>query len=1081
MSGGANHRINQNDKMKSPTFIHSLKQAATCGLFIVLLFTCISEVSAQLLSVTKLDASTSKGPDRSMAAGDFDGDNLVDLVTQARSDLGMPRYFGVNYQSNYGLQVHLANKSDSLFFPLPDQKLPVGMAVIDANSDHNADLIYVLSDFLSGTSTVYLAMQKTYTLPRGSSGLPLNSKIIANPGALGAQIASQLMVDGDLTRLFSEIGSSLLPPEAQAILRSVIGYSNTRSASAYYTLTSDSFVFLENGPFSSTWQFVFSRNDLRGAPLRLEVKFESVPNSSNWVATRCTMYFPPQSGGAISGLNRIAVGKLPGNTHPDLIGADAWYEWVTPNAGTQPGQSAPWEFTLAKRQTLLQSASSLEDPILINTGITWQLFSLTPSRRIQVRNFSDGQFTSATEITPSGLMITEFTLGDMNADQLPDLVFATDGNFPNNKVSLSLNTNGGSFSQPREIFTLQGSCQDIKTIDFDRDGKRDIVLADYLPGILAYDTDVKLVVARGLGDNNFATPTYFKNVFYFLDEILVSTFETTGGERLSLQTKNAIVSRPDKSGTMQTTSEVYLVKTSNLPVTPPMATDISKLRLGGLTMNSLEFLPSGRLGFLLIQDVSDQSSQLTTNSIYFGDRDVGSGKTSGLTLLASELQSTQHLILLRGADQLFYAFIHTDTGLDQLVYQNAAWTNVQSLEIQGDHVTAAAGPDGSFHFVFFENVNFEEQQYHLKHARLFPNGNLVKETVATDVRPISVSDMSDFDDLIDYGAHQARNLGIAIDTIGNPHVIFSRGRFQTPIISGGKTIGTEVRSSLNYATKTESGVWQQRTILQPPSGQFGDYGGLGASIAIAPNGSIGVAASIMPRARTGSPGVASLVYTTITGNEMWRVVDSASAGYVMADGNLGTGLFPNLAFDGSSMAHIVYTDHAGQHFQDRGSKSFSGQVRYARQSPGAGWLRWTPIGSGGVIPMDSQIFHPALAVRSDGTAVIAANSYRWSGSRSSWTRTLEIRTIAAHSIPRAPVAKLPVTSSPEPVLVVDPIQQQIDALMKQIRDLRKKVKNPVARANRMRALNRKLNLLRRQQATQPSAMIHFSESKSIFA
>jgi len=616
-------------------FLRQSKHLTELAACIALLSFCISELSAQSAIVSNLAASTSSGPDRSMAAGDFNGDNRIDLVTQERTDLGLPKYFSRSYQSNYGLMVHLADKSDSLYFPLLDQNLPNGLAVADVNADSNADLIYVLPDYSTGLSTVYLAMQKTYTAPTGPSGLPTNSKLTANPGSLGAQIASQLMVDSDLTRLFSEVGSTLLPPDAQAILRSVIGAANTRRASVYYTLTPDSFFFLENGRFSKTWQFVFSRSDRTGGQLRLEVKFVPASNSANWVATRCTLYFPPQAGATLSELNRIAVGLLPGNSHTDLIGANSWYEWIAPNAGTQPGQSAPWEYTLVKRQTLPQTTFFVDDPLLVNTATGSKLYYLNSNRRIQMRSFSNGEFSSATEVTPVGLSISEFTLGDMNADQLSDLVFATAGSFPNNKVYVQSNTNAGTFSQPREIFTLRGDCQDIETIDYDRDGRRDIVCADFLPAVLAYDTDVKLVVARGVGNNSFGTPTYFQNVFYFLDEILVSTFETTGGERLSLQTRDAIVTSPDRSGTVTKASEAYLVNASNLPVAPPSTQNISKLRLAGSTMHSLGFLQSGRLGFLLIQDVPAQGGQPATNSTYFSDREIASGTMSELTLLDS--------------------------------------------------------------------------------------------------------------------------------------------------------------------------------------------------------------------------------------------------------------------------------------------------------------------------------------------------------------------------------------------------------------------------------------------------------------
>lgn len=112
--------------------------------------------------------------------------------------------------------------------------------------------------------------------------------------------------------------------------------------------------------------------------------------------------------------------------------------------------------------------------------------------------------------------------------------------------------------------------------------------------------------------------------------------------------------------------------------------------------------------------------------------------------------------------------------------------------------------------------------------------------------------------------------------------------------------------------------------------------------------------------------------------------------------------------------------------------------------------------------MDSQIFHPALAVRTDGTAVIAANSYRWTAAQSKWTRTLEIRTIAANSTPPAPSGSTQ-TPGPAPAPVRDPRLDQLASLEKQLADARK-IKNPQARANRMRLLNSQISALKAQIA-----------------
>ena len=174
-----------------------------------------------------------------------------------------------------------------------------------------------------------------------------------------------------------------------------------------------------------------------------------------------------------------------------------------------------------------------------------------------------------------------------------------------------------------------------------------------------------------------------------------------------------------------------------------------------------------------------------------------------------------------------------------------------------------------------------------------------------------------------------RHLSIAVDEQHHAHVVYSVDQITTPV-----TGGTEEKSKLFYATNA-SGQWQESVLID--YGLASDDAGLGASVAVAPNGVLAVASTYMPRAYTGSPGDAQLRYLTknIDGSWSSSVISQTADGYYSFDGQQGTGLYPYLRFDGASQPHILFTDHASEHSNT--AWSYSGQMRYAtRESATSG-------------------------------------------------------------------------------------------------------------------------------------------------
>ena len=121
-----------------------------------------------------------------------------------------------------------------------------------------------------------------------------------------------------------------------------------------------------------------------------------------------------------------------------------------------------------------------------------------------------------------------------------------------------------------------------------------------------------------------------------------------------------------------------------------------------------------------------------------------------------------------------------------------------------------------------------------------------------------------------------RFLSLAVDAQGSAHVTY------TPLFFISGAFGT-VTSDLMYATNA-SGSWQSQTLLSPIDGHAD--AGLGASIAIAPNGQVAVASYYVDRYVTGSPQNSWLDYSTLNADGTWTtsIAVTAPDGYLGADG-----------------------------------------------------------------------------------------------------------------------------------------------------------------------------------------------------
>ena len=200
------------------------------------------------------------------------------------------------------------------------------------------------------------------------------------------------------------------------------------------------------------------------------------------------------------------------------------------------------------------------------------------------------------------------------------------------------------------------------------------------------------------------------------------------------------------------------------------------------------------------------------------------------------------------------------------------------------------------------------------------------------------------------GRWAPRYLSLAVDGNNKAHVTF------TPLFYIAGAFST-VSSELKYATNA-SGAWRSETVYSPQDGTAD--AGLGASLAVAPNGQVAVASYYVDRFTTGSPQTSKLMYHVRNANGTWAHSDVATApdGYVAGDGAKFTGFSPQLSFDAAGRAVIVFSDEAAQHNPVSYANQVAGQIRVATLAGGR-WSFQTVYRQSN--PLVNQLFYPVSA------------------------------------------------------------------------------------------------------------------------
>ena len=383
--------------------------------------------------------------------------------------------------------------------------------------------------------------------------------------------------------------------------------------------------------------------------------------------------------------------------------------------------------------------------------------------------------------------------------------------------------------------------------------------------------------------------------------------------------------------------------------------------------NTVQYAPNNSLGFIVWRDqqlifrqrnpagswteevVSNGGSvfQMLVAFSYYGMREDYRFQPSAILLYDSASQP--HVFQASGRNIAHYARVSGGWLLSETIAASLANENIAVL-------VGSAGPNNVFHLGALSAGSPRNLTYGSNKNGQWNWSNI---STVTDA-PLS------------YWAppYAARWLSLAADSRNNAHIAF-RSSMEMTYDSAGHP---RAYSELKYASNA-SGQWVT-TLVQRPDDVSAEAAN-GASIAVASDDKPRIVSWYNDRGDGGSSSESRLFYheTDSAGNWNRAMILNSPDGYSAGDGPKGTGFSPYLRFDGSGRPHILFLDHAGEHFGGIGQQEYAGNLRHAWRN-GTSWSVETVYRQ--TAPLDREIVYPAFAMSGNEMAVtLLQRETRW--------------------------------------------------------------------------------------------------------
>jgi hypothetical protein len=375
-------------------------------------------------------------------------------------------------------------------------------------------------------------------------------------------------------------------------------------------------------------------------------------------------------------------------------------------------------------------------------------------------------------------------------------------------------------------------------------------------------------------------------------------------------------------------------------------------------LNTVQYAPGGKLGFIVWRDQQlihrerDASGAWSETVVNNAGNVYKPLLTFSYYGLREEYRFQPSSILLYDAASQAHVFQGSGRNLSHYVRGSGGWmlTETIAASLASDNIATvigAVGPNNVFHVGALSAGTSRNLTY---------ASNKSGQWNWSTVSGITEAPLS-------YAAptYAPRWLSLAVDSRNNAHIAFRTGMTLTYDAEG----HPRAYSELKYASNA-SGQWAIALVQQPDDTSA--EAANGATIAIASDDRPRIVSWYNDRGDGGSSRESRLYYHEPAAAGGWNrtVIIASPDGYTAGDGPKGTGFSPYIRFDDSGRPHVLFLDHASEHFNSVGQQEYAGNLRHAWWN-GSAWSVETIYRQTG--PLDRQIVYPAFALRGNQMAV----------------------------------------------------------------------------------------------------------------
>lgn len=384
------------------------------------------------------------------------------------------------------------------------------------------------------------------------------------------------------------------------------------------------------------------------------------------------------------------------------------------------------------------------------------------------------------------------------------------------------------------------------------------------------------------------------------------------------------------------------------PTLPDLGALVNNVFIPAEGFNTIQYAPNGKLGFIVWKGTDLIFRERGTDGVWRESVAARNGLAYRANPNGEEYRFQPAAALLYDSQSRAHVIRHTGGAtFVRSLFSNNQWSDLAQINTGTSpvQIVASFGPNDKLHLAV---ANTSPAGIHYGTDK---SGSWVWTRVANiNGNPRGFLRQS----------YAPRWFSMAVDANNAAHITY------TPEFKLGQTVEGYMRpySQLWYASNA-SGNWGIQLVQDVADGS--GEAAFGASIAIGPDNKPYIANWYCERAPTGSAQWSTLYFHSRTAAGGWSTSTIArnTDNYIGGDGERGAGFAPYLRFDASGVPHVIFSDHASQHFPYQ--NEFAGQIRHARRVNGQ-WITQTLYRQG--TPLQKQMIYPAFAVRGNELAVI---------------------------------------------------------------------------------------------------------------